>query len=64
MGQRRLVLLVPTDQDMTDPAWMSQYWPNFCYRVETALKRDKLDCEVRVAVRPNAQSKHGKDDSA
>jgi hypothetical protein len=52
MAQKRLVLLVPTDRDMTDEAHLERYWPNFVARVKMALEREGLkDYEVCVIAR-------------
>lgn len=53
MSEKRLVLLVPTEHDMTDEKALTTYWPNFVCRVKDALRRDGLDCKVMV-VSPDA----------
>ncbi len=54
MPKKRLVLLVPSDEDETRPDYRDRYWPNFVFRVKQALEREKLDCDVRV-IEPKAR---------
>jgi hypothetical protein len=51
-GQKRMVLLVPTDRDMNDPDYMARYWPNFVMNVTQALQT--FDCDIRVVARADA----------
>lgn len=48
MTAKRQVLLVPTDQDMSDPAYLEKYWPNFVCGVQNALRGAGIDAEIRV----------------
>ena len=48
MPKKRLVLIVPSDDDETRPDYRDRYWPNYVMRVRHALEQEKLDCDVRV----------------
>ena len=52
MSDKRLVILVPTEQDMEDEAYRTKYWPNFVFLVKDALR--ELECDVLV-VSPGAK---------
>ena len=56
MSNKRLVILVPTEQDMEDEAYRTKYWPNFVFRVKDALR--ELECDVLV-VSPGKLAERG-----
>jgi len=49
MKQERIVVLVPTDEDMENEACLTKYWPNFVEAVRGALRREGLKCRIVVA---------------
>ena len=44
----RPVILVPDEQDRTNPKYASEYWPNFVWRVRHAIYQAGLSCDVLV----------------
>lgn len=52
---KRLVILVPTKEDGDSKEFRRTYWPNFVDAVIMALKKEQIDCEVRVV--PHANGK-------
>lgn len=49
MSEDRLVILVPTTQDMENPDYLEKYWPNFVEGVKHALRQANIKCRVVVS---------------
>lgn len=49
MNDRRVVVLVPSPRDLSDPDARTRYWPNFVFRVKAALHDLGLEADVHVA---------------
>lgn len=44
----RVIVLVPSEQDLHDPAYRDKYWPNFVHNVTEAIRKQDVNCRIIV----------------
>lgn len=47
----RVIVLVPSERDMTEKGHIEKFWPNFVHVVKFALEQHGVKCRVMVAGR-------------
>jgi hypothetical protein len=49
MREQRVIVLVPTAQDMENETYLTKYWPNFVCHVHDVLSNANVDAKIVVA---------------